>query len=115
EFFDAAGRRVNPYGGDTSDKNLYAQLDLPLGFTTADTTMRCLNVSVTNTDYLGIPFFEEDVVPTPLDIRFPTRASTAKVHFGTLGVGDPFSQVSLVGAGATLVVNIGVPAFLLAS
>ena len=115
EFFNAAGTRVYPYGDDLSDKNLYAQLDIPLGSDIDHSTARCLNVSVTNTDYLGIPFRERDVVPTPLAIRFPKDASTAKVHFGTLGVGQPFSQISTVGASTTLVVNIGVPALLIAT
>jgi hypothetical protein len=115
EFFNAAGKRVDPYGGDLSDKNIYAQLDLPLGSDQAHAQQRCLNVSVTNTDYLGIPFRAQDVVPTPIAIRFPTAASRATIHFGTLGVGQPFTQVSTVGASATLVVNIGVPALLLAT
>lgn len=114
EFFNAAGTRVHPYGENRSDKNLYAQIDLPFGADIDATTARCLSVSVTNTDYLGIPFRERDVVPTPLAIRFPANASTAVVHFGTLGVGQPFTQISTVGASATLVVNIGVPALLLA-
>lgn len=114
EFFDAGGQHVFPYGS-SADKGDFTQLDLPIGQIYELTTHRCLNVAATNTDYLGIPFREVDIVPAHLPVHFPPRASKAKITFGTLGLGDPFTQVSVLGASATLVVNIGIPTFFLAA
>jgi hypothetical protein len=113
EFHDPAGRLVLPYSDTDSDKTIYAELDLPLGASEDRTYRRCLNVAPTNTDYLGIPFRAEDIVPTQVHVRFPHGASQATVVFGTLGLGDKFAQDEMLGSIATLVVNLAIPGVLI--
>lgn len=113
EFHDPAGQLVRPYSDTDSDKTIYAELDLPLGAPEDRTYRRCLNVAPTNTDYLGIPFRAEDIVPTQVHIRFPHGASQATVVFGTLGLGDKFAQDEMLGSIATLVINVAIPGVLI--
>jgi hypothetical protein len=117
EFFNAANQRVFPYNDSSkSDKTALWLLDIPVNGPSIATTARCINVAATNTDYLGIPFRERDIVPTLLNVRFPETASRARLVFGTLGMGgDAFTAMGEVGSSVTLVVNIGIPAFMLAA
>lgn len=83
-----------------------------------------LAIIPTDDAIMGIPLLDQGTLrKTTLNFAIPTAASHANILFGTLGVGSPsvgdrdqFSKDDLIHAPMawTLVMNIGIPTFLLA-
>jgi hypothetical protein len=129
DFFSPSGAVVEstaePFQQGSLDFDIFNLQSAP------GTVVRSRFVSIVgaNSDFLGIPVLPEDTAATPLRFDMPPGASVARVSFLTLGLGGPGYSVAPhepgnefeplfafgVPCGLTLLFNIGVPAFLLAS
>src|SRR5262245_8418263 len=92
--------------------------DLPVANPTKDDTSRAKFLAWINSNYtvLGIPLFGDTIPLSIVQFDVPADAATAKVYFGSLGLGgQAFCPESLDGSILTLILNIGVPTILLAA
>ena len=89
---------------------------------------RFIGIIGSNSDVLGIPILPEHQLPTALQFEMPAGAATARVSFFTLGLRGHFPSPNpqpgtedepllafTVPCALTVLFNIGIPAFLLAS
>jgi hypothetical protein len=113
EMYDAAGTRLIQHVTGPE-----AQLSPPYYKPEHDSPVkhgRFLSVLGSNIDFLGFVLPPERLAPTELEFDVPAEASSARVVFGSLGIGgEVIEDYGTLGAVVTLIANIGIPTLLTA-
>lgn len=79
-------------------------------------TAKFLGAVMSDSSIMGIPVMDDTLnPPTTLEFTMPDNAVSARVHFGSLGLGgaEPFSDIPKMGAISTLVMDMALPTFFL--